>query len=192
MTAADAAGQSNVAAADVPSESNVTAADASSGSTVTIALMSGEQEQMSLLEAETAESLAQRLQGKRPLAEGVCYKLLVGDRALEPAEVVPPPTLMAVVVKVPLVKRIAGDWRRDSGDHYFIGLRIAEDGKYECDSGSVRDGLVRVISEEERTINLRRTVNRANDHLFTVAADCETMEGRCPQSGVRWKLSKKP
>uniref|UniRef100_A0A7S4SAQ6 Uncharacterized protein n=1 Tax=Alexandrium monilatum TaxID=311494 RepID=A0A7S4SAQ6_9DINO len=130
------------------------------------------------------------LEERRPLEDGTKYELFAGDRALQPEEAPPQRALTAVVTKLSLLQRVAGSWRKEAGDHYFVGLRIQEDGAYECNSGRVRDGLLRIVSEEGRRVNLRRTINGANDHMFEVSEDARQMKGHCPQSGCRWTLVK--
>jgi hypothetical protein len=67
-----------------------------------------------------------------------------------------------------ILDSLTSKWRVTSGSPYFDGLTIHKSDAYECKSGSVTDGLVRVLSEEEDKINLKRKVEDANDHIFTV------------------------
>jgi hypothetical protein len=84
---------------------------------------------------------------------------------------------------------LAGHWRVESGDDFFQGLNIEANGKFECNSGNVKDGLVRVLSLEGGIkINLKRDIPSCNDHIFDVAADHSRMTGTCTQSGGTWSL----
>mmetsp|Transcript_6009 Transcript_6009/g.17198 ORF Transcript_6009/g.17198 Transcript_6009/m.17198 type:complete len:184 (+) Transcript_6009:54-605(+) len=160
---------------------------------VTITLLSGEAfEFHDLDKGATVKDLSRRLEERKPLAEGTQYQFLADGRGLDPDEQVLQQDLAAVVVKLTLLQQVVGSWRKETGDHYFIGLKIEQDGSYQCNSGQVHDGLVRIVSEDARQINLKRTIGAANDHLFEVAVDGQSMTGRCPQSGVRWRLSKEP
>jgi len=95
------------------------------------------------------------------------------------------------VVKPDLIKTVAGKWRKVSGDNYFIGLEIAADGTYKCNSGRVTDGIVRVFQDPpEGKLNFRRDVPDANDHNFDLDETGRRMTGHCPQSGCRWVLEK--
>jgi exonuclease III len=86
------------------------------------------------------------------------------------------------------LESLTGKWRLTSGCEYFEGLTIHKSGAYECKSGSVTDGLVRVLSEEDGRINLKRKIDDANDHIFTVKHG--RMSGGCSQSKSKWVLEK--
>jgi hypothetical protein len=92
-----------------------------------------------------------------------------------------------------LIKAIAGEWAPAPGDQptdWMTGMKIAEDGTFECMSGHIKDGKVRVLSATDREINLKRTCPDANDHIFTVDRDGRKMVGRCPQSRCTWTLTR--
>jgi len=85
---------------------------------------------------------------------------------------------------------IAGSWHTAFGNKYFNGLIIHEDLKYTGFDGGRSDGLARVVSVEERRINMKRTAGDADDHIFIVSDDGNKMEGHCVQTGSKWTLKK--
>jgi thiol-disulfide isomerase/thioredoxin len=95
-----------------------------------------------------------------------------------------------------LVAQIAGCWKpaREDGSDWMKGMTISEDGtfctKWDGKQHQVQDGRVRVVSAEDRRINLRRTCDNPNDHVFTVDADFKRMKGECPQSGCTYTLTR--
>ena len=111
-----------------------------------------------------------------------------------------------------LVKQIASCWKTEKFDHercwktehwytsmgsysdWMKGMTISEDGtfctKWDGKQHQVQDGRVRVVSAEDRRINLRRTCDNPNDHIFTVDADFKRMKGECPQSGCTFTLTR--
>lgn len=93
-----------------------------------------------------------------------------------------------------LVRSLAGKWAPALEDRsaWMTGLKIAEDGLFECRSGRITDGLVRVLSVSDRTINLKRTCADANDHVLIVDEDAGRMVGRCIQSGTTYTLTRVP
>jgi len=90
------------------------------------------------------------------------------------------------------ISAIAGRWEPSPGDcsPWMTGMKIAPDGTFECKSGEIRDGLVRVMSLQEREINLKRTCQDANDHVFTIDKDFRRMVGHCIQSGCTYTLTR--
>eukprot|EP00420_Gonyaulax_spinifera_P032830 CAMPEP_0197880450 /NCGR_PEP_ID=MMETSP1439-20131203/8257_1 /TAXON_ID=66791 /ORGANISM="Gonyaulax spinifera, Strain CCMP409" /LENGTH=183 /DNA_ID=CAMNT_0043500003 /DNA_START=72 /DNA_END=620 /DNA_ORIENTATION=+ len=105
---------------------------------VTVQLLSGQTlEFTDLCRGETVGGLLPRLETMKPLADGTRYQLLAGDRALQPDDELPQQSLTAVIVKLSLLQEVAGSWRKERGDNYFVGLKIREDGVYECNSGAV-------------------------------------------------------
>eukprot|EP00931_Biecheleriopsis_adriatica_P006498 TRINITY_DN107897_c0_g1_i1.p1 TRINITY_DN107897_c0_g1~~TRINITY_DN107897_c0_g1_i1.p1 ORF type:complete len:199 (+),score=42.65 TRINITY_DN107897_c0_g1_i1:22-618(+) len=97
-----------------------------------------------------------------------------------------------LVSKLAWVRDIFGRWEpapEDNSD-WMKGMHIKEDGSFSCKRGSVRDGMLRVIHPSERKINLKRTCEDANDHVFTVEEDGAVMKGRCIQSGCTYTLTK--
>ena len=98
-----------------------------------------------------------------------------------------------------LVAQIAGCWIPAWKDgskksDWMKGMTISEDGtfctKWDGKQHQVQDGRVRVLSAEDRQINLRRTCDNPNDHIFTVDADFKRMKGECPQSGCTFTLTR--
>eukprot|EP00802_Teleaulax_amphioxeia_P014283 Tamp_14345.p2 GENE.Tamp_14345~~Tamp_14345.p2 ORF type:complete len:379 (+),score=75.74 Tamp_14345:136-1137(+) len=97
-----------------------------------------------------------------------------------------------------LIAQIVGKWEPAPEDdsQWMAGMTIARDGTFRTKWNSfhnrheVTDGLVRVESAETRTINLKRTCEDANDHVFEVAQDGNRMTGRCIQSGCTYTLSR--
>jgi len=97
-----------------------------------------------------------------------------------------------LLVIVYFVRALVGKWAPAPGDNsdWMRGMTIFEDGTFHTKRGQVKDGVLRVISHAEREINLKRTCVDANDHVFTVEEDNQTMRGRCLQSGCTYTLSK--
>lgn len=91
-----------------------------------------------------------------------------------------------------LVRSLAGKWAPALEDRsaWMTGLKIAEHGSFECRSGRITDGLVRVLSVSDRKINLKRTCADANDHVLFVDKDAGRMVGRCIQSGTTYTLTR--
>mmetsp|Transcript_112017 Transcript_112017/g.327587 ORF Transcript_112017/g.327587 Transcript_112017/m.327587 type:complete len:209 (-) Transcript_112017:74-700(-) len=159
---------------------------------VTVTLLSGEAIELpGAGGAEAARELCRRLEERRPLGEGGGYQLLAGDRVLAPGDEVPRGSLSAVVVETSLLMRqVVGSYRRVFGDDYFLGLKIEKDGTYECNSGRVRDGLVHILCEDTREINLKRNTADAVDHHFIVSEGGGSLTGMCYRTGDRWLLFK--
>eukprot|EP00931_Biecheleriopsis_adriatica_P102218 TRINITY_DN77215_c0_g1_i1.p1 TRINITY_DN77215_c0_g1~~TRINITY_DN77215_c0_g1_i1.p1 ORF type:complete len:295 (-),score=51.98 TRINITY_DN77215_c0_g1_i1:47-931(-) len=105
-------------------------------------------------------------------------------------------TLTAIITDAESMLRemLVGQWELLSGTKYFTGegvLTIESNLQYRGHGyGDLTDGLVRVLDLRARQINLKRIVTGANDHIFVVAEDGATMEGRCPQHGGCWTLRK--
>mmetsp|Transcript_128 Transcript_128/g.276 ORF Transcript_128/g.276 Transcript_128/m.276 type:complete len:172 (-) Transcript_128:48-563(-) len=160
---------------------------------VTVSFLSGDEVTLDdILSTDTVFELREKLQKKKPSPDGTVYRIMNEADVLKDDIVV---TSMGnnfmAVVKPDLIKTVAGKWRKVSGDHYFIGLEIAADGSYKCNSGQVTDGIVRVFQDPPGgKLNLRRAVPDANDHNFDLDETGRRMTGHCPQSGCRWELEK--
>jgi len=91
-----------------------------------------------------------------------------------------------------LIRLLAGKWAPAPEDRsaWMTGLKIAEDGSFECSSGRLKDGLVRVLSVPDRLINVKRTCKGANDHVFRVDEDGGRMLGQWPRSPTKITLTK--
>lgn len=94
--------------------------------------------------------------------------------------------------KEALVRSLAGKWASapEVGSDWMTGLSIAEDGTFVTRSGLITDGLVRVLSLSHRTINLKRKVTHAHDHILAVDEDARRMTGWCPQTKNRYTLTR--
>eukprot|EP00747_Dinoflagellata_sp_TGD_P133408 gnl/TRDRNA2_/TRDRNA2_175192_c0_seq4.p1 gnl/TRDRNA2_/TRDRNA2_175192_c0~~gnl/TRDRNA2_/TRDRNA2_175192_c0_seq4.p1 ORF type:complete len:295 (+),score=38.41 gnl/TRDRNA2_/TRDRNA2_175192_c0_seq4:103-987(+) len=90
------------------------------------------------------------------------------------------------------LRTIAGDWAPAAEDDsaWMTGMKVAEDGTFECKSGQIKDGLVRVISVRERKVNFKRKIPDADDHIFTVDEDFRRMKGYCIQNGFTYTLTR--
>lgn len=160
---------------------------------VKVTFLSGEEVTLDkILSTDTVLELRQKLQKEKPSPDGTVYRIMHESNILKDDDVVTNVgNEFMAVAKLDLIKSVAGKWRKVSGDHYFIGLEIAADGTYKCNSGKVTDGMVRVIQDPpEGRLNLRRTIPGANDHNFDLDEAGRTMTGHCPQSGCRWVLEK--
>jgi len=91
-----------------------------------------------------------------------------------------------------LVRSLVGKWAPALEDDsaWMSGLKIADDGSFECSSGRITDGLVRVLSVPDRVINLKRTRVGANDHVFRVDEDAGCMLGQWQRSPTKITLTK--
>merc|ERR1712194_49444 len=96
------------------------------------------------------------------------------------------------VSKLAWVKELFGKWEpaKEDNSMWMRRMHIKEDGSFSCKSGDVEDGMLRVIHPSERQINLKRTCEDANDHVFTVDESGGVMKGRCLQSGCTYTLTK--
>lgn len=162
-------------------------------SVVTVAFLSGDEVVLDkMLPTDTVVQLCEKLQMKKPPPEGTVYRIMHEADILKFDDVVMGfGSKFMAVVKPDLIRTIAGKWETVSGDHYFIGLEIAADGTYKCDSGRVTDGIVRVLQDPpEGKLNFRRNLPNANDHNFDLDEAGRILTGHCPQSGCRWVLGK--
>jgi len=102
-----------------------------------------------------------------------------------------------------LFAQLAGRWKPAQQDRseWMKGLEIGADGtfhtKWDGRRHLVTDGRVHRSGEPHQrtvgtsgTINLRRTCAGANDHLFEIDSDFNRMQGRCPQSGCTYTLTR--
>merc|ERR1711879_718085 len=97
-----------------------------------------------------------------------------------------------LVSKLAWVREVFGRWEPAPEDRsdWMKGMDIKEDGSFSCKSGTIKDGMLRVIHPSERKINLKRTCEDANDHVFAVEESGKVMKGHCIQSGCTYTLTK--
>merc|ERR1711879_363118 len=90
------------------------------------------------------------------------------------------------------VASLAGRWKpaKEDNSAWMTGMHIADDGTFACKSGTITDGMVRLLSYEERKINLKRNCKDANDRIFKVDEDGCRMVGVCTQSGCTYTLTR--
>ncbi|CAJ1449652.1 unnamed protein product [Effrenium voratum] len=77
------------------------------------------------------------------------------------------------VVTCSFCRALPGRWEPAVEDYsaWMRRMTIAEDGTFTCQSGDITDGLVRLVSAQERKVNLKRTCHDANDHVFVLDED---------------------
>ncbi|CAJ1442485.1 unnamed protein product [Effrenium voratum] len=67
------------------------------------------------------------------------------------------------VVTCSFCRALPGRWEPAVEDYsaWMRRMTIAEDGTFTCQSGDITDGLVRLVSAQERKVNLKRTCHDA-------------------------------
>merc|ERR1712087_514671 len=69
---------------------------------------------------------------------------------------------------VNLLEVVSGEWVTEKGDNAFHGLKIEPSGKFQCSTGRVQDGQIRIISPVERKLSLKRKKKDTSDFIFEV------------------------
>lgn len=167
---------------------------------ITIAKLSGDSREIKGLTAKVRMSELRQMVCAELAVQNHEFVLVQGDRAyaldddtrtLSELDIKEGVELNIIVVA--WVKDIVGRWEPAPEDNsaWMKGMTVAENGTFECRSGQVIDGLLRVLSVSERRINFKRQCAGANDHIFVVEEDGRTMKGRCVQSGCTYTLTKR-